>query len=87
MHHLTRILAAELAEKQVTVNAFAPVLQMAYPADQGRLLAILLRIVARHRVGNRPDRYEPRERKRRAKAYPLMHRPRRQSKKLLAKAG
>lgn len=52
----------------------------------GGLIEVLLRMVSRLRVGDRPDRYEPRERKRRAKAYPLMHRPRRQSKRLMAKA-
>ena len=53
----------------------------------GGLIEVMLRMVSRLRVGDRPDRYEPRVRKRRAKAYPLMHEPRRQSKKLMAKAG
>ena len=70
-----------------TVNAFAPVLELADPADRPRLLDILLRIIARHRVGDRPDRYEPRAVKRRAKPIALLTVPREQARKRLAKAG
>jgi hypothetical protein len=37
-----------------------------------------------HVVGNRPDRYEPRVRKRRPKAYPLMQRSREEYKRRMA---
>jgi len=36
----------------------------------------LLAAIATHEVGNRPDRSEPRVRKRRPKPYPLMTKPR-----------
>ena len=36
------------------------------------LRAVALRAIAYHRVGNRPDRVEPRVVKRRPKAYPRM---------------
>lgn len=36
----------------------------------------LLNAIAQHRVGNRPDRYQPRARKRRPKPYPLLTVPR-----------
>jgi hypothetical protein len=36
----------------------------------------LLDAIAMHAVGNRPDRFEPRVKKRRAKSYPLMREPR-----------
>ena len=55
-----------------TVNAFAPMLELADPEDLPRLLEILLRIIARHRVGDRPNRYEPRAVKRRAKPIALL---------------
>jgi len=51
------------------------------------LIAVQLRMMSKLPVGYRPDRYEPRVRKRRAKAYPLMQMPRQRSKKLMAKAG
>jgi hypothetical protein len=70
-----------------TVNAFAPVLQLADPADHPRLWEILLRIIARHRVGDRPDRYEPRAVKRRAKPIALLTVPRKEARKRLAKSG
>jgi hypothetical protein len=70
-----------------TVNAFAPVLQLAAPADRPRLLEILLRIIARHRVGDRPDRYEPRAVKRRAKPIAWLTIPRKQARRRLAKSG
>jgi hypothetical protein len=47
---------------------------------------MVLSAIARHRVGNRPDRYEPRVRKRRLKPYPLMTVPRPQARARLAKA-
>ena len=40
----------------------------------------LLTAIATHVVGNRPDRVEPRVRKRRPNAYPLMNKPRDQYK-------
>lgn len=46
----------------------------------------LLRTIATHKVPHRPDRYEPRVRKRRPKSYPLMTHPRPQLKKELLEA-
>ena len=69
------------------LEGFRVELNGASPEAVGGLIEVLLRMVSRLRVGDRPDRYEPRVRKRRAKAYPLMHLPRRQSKMLMAKAG
>src|ERR1017187_2555817 len=40
----------------------------------------LLRIIAADQVPDRPNRYEPRTRKRRPKAYPLLMVPRRQAR-------
>ena len=69
------------------LESFRVELNGASPETVEGLIEVQLRMISLLRVGDRPDRYEPRERKRRAKAYPLMHMPRRQSKKLLAKAG
>jgi hypothetical protein len=44
-----------------------------------------LRAIAFHRVGDRPDRVEPRVIKRRPKAYPRMQVPRRLARKRLMK--
>jgi len=46
----------------------------------------LLRAIATHKVPHRPDRYEPRVRKRRPKSYPLMTHPRPELKKELLEA-
>jgi hypothetical protein len=70
-----------------TVNAFAPVLELAGPADRPRLLDILLRIIVRHRVGDRPNRYEPRAVKRRAKPIAWLTVPRKQARERLARSG
>ena len=68
-----------------TLEAFAPALRLARAADLPRLWEIVLRAVARHRVGNRPDRYEPRAVKRRAKPIALLTVPREQARKRLAR--
>lgn len=44
----------------------------------------LLEAIATHVVGNRPDRFEPRVRKRRPKKYKLMREPRENYKKRMA---
>ncbi len=49
------------------------------------LCAILLRATSQHRVGDRPDRYEPRKRKRAAKPYPRLKLPRAEERKLCAR--
>jgi len=46
----------------------------------------LLRTIGQARVGNRPDRCEPRARKRRPKPYPLLTRPRREARASLLTA-
>ena len=43
----------------------------------------LLGLMAAYRVGDRPDRYEPRARKRRPKKYPVLNRPRDQARATL----
>jgi len=55
------------------VTAFAPKIEAARPADRPALIDALLGVIAYHRVGNRPGRWEPRARKRRPKpGYRLM---------------
>jgi hypothetical protein len=49
------------------VTAFAPKLEAARPGDRPALLDALLSVIAYHRVGDRPGRWEPRARKRRPK--------------------
>jgi hypothetical protein len=59
-----------------TVNAFLPHLRGADAATAARLCAELIQAIGSHRVGDRPDRYEPRAIKRRPKAHPLLTEPR-----------
>src|SRR5947209_15214773 len=49
------------------VTAFALKMEAARPGDRPALLDALLRVIAYHRVGDRPGRWEPRARKRRPK--------------------
>jgi len=69
-----------------TLDAFSPALRLAGGRDLPRLWAMLLRAVARHRVGDRPDRHEPRAVKRRAKPIALLTVPRQQARKRLTRA-
>jgi hypothetical protein len=70
-----------------TLNAFDPILRMADPEDLPRLWEILLRAIGRQRVGNRPDRYEPRAVKRRAKPIAHLTVPRQQARRRLEREG
>ena len=63
-------------------NAFYELLITSTPHNLQSLCTTLLDALRDHRVGNRPDRYEPRKRKRAAKPYPAMKRPRSQERKL-----
>jgi hypothetical protein len=56
------------------------------PTPRDGVLQIVLSAIARHRVGTRLDRYEPRVCKRRSKPYPLMRVPRQQARERLARA-
>lgn len=57
-----------------TLNNLLPLLSARISTDQW--CSVLLHAVATHVVGNRPDRYEPRLRKRRPKKYKLLREPR-----------
>ncbi len=69
-----------------TLVAFQPLLAhgVAGPADRLRLYRDLLAAVAAHRVGGRPDRYEPRLRKRRWSQYDWLTKPRAELKRRMA---
>lgn len=60
--------------------AFAPYLAMNDQSAIDHQYECLLDAVAAHRVGDRPNRSEPRVKKRRAKAYPYMQTPRAQAR-------
>ena len=62
-----------------TLNQLLPVLTTTIPTDAW--CAAILAAIAAHVVGKRPDRIEPRVRKRRPKNYPLMNKPRRDYKR------
>jgi hypothetical protein len=70
-----------------TVQEFAPGLREGSPQQRRWLRTILLSSIANDAVGNRPDRVEPRARKRRPKPYPLLMKPRRQAQAALRKTG
>jgi len=57
-----------------TVSDMLPILGAISNPDE--LCDVLLRCCLQHTVGDRPDRYEPRVRKRRPKNYKLMQKPR-----------
>jgi hypothetical protein len=84
-HVLPRLLSFEAARQ--TLEAFRGVLQQATTAELPAVVERLLEAIASHRVGNRPDRYEPRARKRRPKEYPLLKLPRKQARERMARAG
>src|SRR5215469_4867111 len=58
------------------VTAFAPKLEAARPGDRPALIDALLKVIAYHRVGHRPGRWEPRARKRRPKPGAKLGQPR-----------
>ncbi len=65
-----------------TVRAF----EESHLYDPARIeadLPRLLRLIGKKRVGDRPDRYEPRAVKRRPKPHPLLKMPRKAAKRLI----
>jgi hypothetical protein len=61
---------------QQAVTALAPQLEAARPKDRPAWLAALLAVIADHRVGARPGRWEPRARQRRPKPGARLGQPR-----------
>ena len=59
-----------------TLEAFRPLLLAVTEEGKPDLIRRILAAIAAHRVGNRPNRYEPRKVKRRPKGYSRMTRPR-----------
>ena len=69
-----------------TLAAFQPVIALQGEADAAlrrHLYQQLLDAIASHRVADRPDRYEPRLRKRRPKHYGFLRKPRQQTKRAM----
>ena len=62
------------------VTAFAPELEAARPKARRALIDALLAVIAYHRVGDRPGRWEPRARKRRPKPGAKLGQPRAEAK-------
>jgi Transposase DDE domain len=62
------------------VTAFAPKLEAARPKARAALIDALLAVIAYHRVGDRPGRWEPRARKRRPKPGAKLGQPRAEAK-------
>jgi hypothetical protein len=71
-----------------TLEAFRPLLELHTAGDAAGRLGLyhaLLDAVATHRVGDRPDRYEPRVKKRRRNHYGWLTKPRAEVKRKMAK--
>src|SRR5262249_9202460 len=71
-----------------TLEAFQPLLEFGAARDAAgrlRLYHDLLAAIASHRVGDRPDRYEPRLKKRRRNNYDWLTKPRAEIKRKMAK--
>jgi hypothetical protein len=69
-----------------SVNAFLPEMRAVRTPDDAQVLReVLLWAIGEHRVGHRPDRYEPRAVKHRAKNYPRLQEPRQAARQRLRK--
>jgi len=71
-----------------TLEAFQSLLELVGKEDAARRLQLyhnMLDTIASHRVGNRPDRYEPRLKKRRRHHYDYLTEPRTNIKRKMAK--
>jgi hypothetical protein len=71
-----------------TLEAFQPLLEYRTaqdPAQRLRLYQDLLQAIATHRVADRPDRFEPRAKKRRRNHYNWLTKPRAEIKRKMAK--
>jgi hypothetical protein len=71
-----------------TLEAFQPLIANYDSRRDSDLLSVyeqLLDAISRHRVGDRPDRFEPRLQKRRDKRYPFLRKPRATVKQQMAK--
>jgi len=71
-----------------TLEAFQPLLEFAATDDAAGRLQLchdLLAAIATHRIGDRPDRYEPRVKKRRRNHYGWLTAPRAEMKRKMAK--
>jgi hypothetical protein len=71
-----------------TLEAFQPVIALQgehNPASRTTIYEHLLEAIATHRVADRPDRYEPRRKKRRPKPYDRLMKPRWQAKRDMRK--
>jgi hypothetical protein len=63
------------------VTAFAPKLEAARPKDRPALIGAMPVVLAYHRVGDRPGRWEPRAPKRRPRQGARLNRPRAEAKR------
>ena len=81
-----QVLPAQLSFKGAVqaINGFTVVWQVARPSDREEVCQRLRAAVAEHRVGERPNRSEPRARKRRPKEYALLTHPRGEARKLIS---
>jgi len=71
-----------------TLEAFQPLIAIQGERDSSfrtKLYDQLLGAVAMHRVADRPDRFEPRRKKRRNKRYDLLTKPRHEAKRDMLK--
>jgi hypothetical protein len=68
-----------------TIEVFAPVLHGCSPERTEEVYEQLLQAIATHRVGKRPNRYEPRRRKRRHKPFLWLHTTRAEARVRLEK--
>lgn len=82
-----QLLPRELSFKGAvqTLLAFAPYVALACSSDLADLARQIRAALAQHRVGDRPDRYEPRARKRRYDNYQHLRIPRAEAKTRLRK--
>jgi hypothetical protein len=95
-YNLIRTVMAQAAEKHdvqprtlsfkgalQTLEAFQPLIAFNRPCSRHhreQLFQELLNAIAAHRVANRPDRFEPRKKKRRRMPYDLLMKPRVEAK-------
>lgn len=63
------------------LEAFRPAIARVPREQLAALYEHMLTAIASHEIGNRPDRLEPRQRKRRPKPYKLMTKPRNEARK------